>query len=44
MAHHQLGIDLPDEDVAAIAVWMRSMTGEIDPAYIRPPALMAGPT
>jgi cytochrome c peroxidase len=42
MAHHQLGIDLPDEDIAAIALWMRSMTGEIDPAYIQAPAVARG--
>jgi cytochrome c peroxidase len=39
MGHHQLGISLSDEDINAIAVWMRSMTGEIDPAYIAAPEL-----
>jgi len=37
MGHHQLGIDLDDSEVKAIAAWMRSMTGEIDPAYIAAP-------
>jgi cytochrome c peroxidase len=39
MGHHQLGVELEDPEVAAIAAWMRSMTGEIDPAYIAVPAL-----
>jgi cytochrome c peroxidase len=39
MGHHQLGIDLDDGDVKAIAAWMRSMTGEIDSAYIAAPTL-----
>jgi cytochrome c peroxidase len=34
MAHHQLGLELPDDDVAAIRVWMESMTGQIDRRYI----------
>lgn len=42
MGHHQLGIDLPDQDVSAIAEWMRSMTGEPDPAYIAAPTLPPG--
>jgi cytochrome c peroxidase len=46
MGYHQLGINLTDDDVNSIAVWMRSMTGEIDPAYTRVPELppSAGPT
>jgi hypothetical protein len=39
MGYHQLGIDLVDEEVEAIAAWMRSMTGEIDAAYIAAPEL-----
>jgi cytochrome c peroxidase len=39
MGYHQLGIKLTDEDINAIAIWMRSMTGEIDPAYIAVPTL-----
>ena len=39
MGYHQLGITLGEEDVNAIAIWMRSMTGEIDPAYISAPEL-----
>jgi hypothetical protein len=39
IGYHQLGIKLTDEDINAIAIWMRSMTGEIDPAYIAVPTL-----
>jgi cytochrome c peroxidase len=39
MGHHQLGIELDKSEVEAIAAWMRSMTGEIDPAYIAAPSL-----
>jgi cytochrome c peroxidase len=39
MGHHQLGIDLPKDEVDAMAAWMRSMTGEPDPAYIAAPHL-----
>lgn len=39
MGYHQLGIKLTDDDINAIAIWMRSMTGEIDPAYIAVPTL-----
>jgi cytochrome c peroxidase len=38
MGRHQLGIELGDEDVDAIAAWMRAMTGAIDRSYIEPPA------
>jgi cytochrome c peroxidase len=41
MAYHQLGLKLADEDINAISVWMRSMTGEIDPAYIAAPEMPA---
>jgi cytochrome c peroxidase len=39
MAHHQLGIDMSDDETYAIADWMRSMTGEPDPAYVAAPQL-----
>ena len=39
MAHHQLGIELSNEDVDAIAAWMRSLTGDIAPDYIAVPEL-----
>jgi len=42
MAHHQLGIELPKDEVDAMAAWMRSMTGEPDPAYIAVPRLPPG--
>ena len=42
MALHQLGIELADEEVYAIEVWMRSMTGEPAPAYVAAPELPPG--
>jgi cytochrome c peroxidase len=42
MGYHQLGLQLSDEDVTAMAVWMQSLMGELDPAYVavrpEPPA------
>jgi cytochrome c peroxidase len=40
MGHHQLGIELADAEVKAIAAWMRSMTGTIDLAYIAAPEVL----
>jgi cytochrome c peroxidase len=42
MGHHQLGIELTAGDVSAIADWMRSMTGDPDPAYIAAPQIPPG--
>ena len=42
MALHQLGIEIADEEVYAIEVWMRSMTGEADPVYVAAPQLPPG--
>ena len=42
MGHYQLGIELPKEEVDAMAAWMRSMTGVPDPAYIAAPRLPPG--
>lgn len=42
MAYHQLGLKLSDEDINSISIWMRSMTGEIDPAYIAAPEMPPG--
>jgi cytochrome c peroxidase len=39
MGRHQLGIELADDEAKAIAEWMRSMTGEIDRAYVGAPEL-----
>jgi cytochrome c peroxidase len=39
MGHHQLGIELADDEVKAISVWMHALTGEIDAAYIAAPEL-----
>ena len=41
MGRHQLGIELGDNEVAAIAAWMRAMTGALDRGYIAPPAAAA---
>jgi cytochrome c peroxidase len=38
MGRHQLGIELSGDEVAAIAAWMRAMTGTIDRGYIARPA------
>ena len=43
MGYHQLGIQLCDEDIAAIAVWMRSLTGDLDPAKLTPPQSASAP-
>jgi cytochrome c peroxidase len=42
MGHYELGIELSPEEIGAIAAWMRSMTGEPDPAYIAVPQLPPG--
>lgn len=42
MAFHQLGIEITEDEVYAIADWMRSMTGEVDPSYIVDPQLPPG--
>ncbi|RFC47401.1 MAG: cytochrome c peroxidase [Verrucomicrobia bacterium] len=39
MAEYQLGRQLPTEDVADIAAFLRSLTGRVDAAYVEPPAL-----
>jgi cytochrome c peroxidase len=39
MAHHQLGRELPDEDVKAIVAFLGSLTGAIDAEYIAMPEL-----
>jgi cytochrome c peroxidase len=39
MGYHQLGLTLNEDDINSIAVWMRSMTGDIDPTYTRVPEL-----
>jgi cytochrome c peroxidase len=39
MAHHQLGVDLEDDEVREIEAWLGSLTGEIPTQYIAPPVL-----
>jgi cytochrome c peroxidase len=39
MGRHQLGIELSNNDVIAIAAWMRALGGDIDPVYIAVPEL-----
>ena len=39
MAHYQLGVDLEEDEVAAIVSWLGALTGEIPQAYIAKPVL-----
>jgi cytochrome c peroxidase len=41
MAHHQLGVDLTEEEARSIAAWLGSLTGDIPRQYIAPPVLPA---
>lgn len=38
MAYHQLGIQLSSDDIDVIAVWMDTLVGDLDPAYVAAPA------
>lgn len=39
MAYHQLGRELPQDDLDAIAIFLGSLTGQIDPDYTAAPEL-----
>jgi cytochrome c peroxidase len=39
MAHHQLGVDLTEEEARSIVAWLGSLTGEIPSEYIAAPVL-----
>ena len=39
MARHQLGKELTPADAASIVTWMKTLTGDIDKAYIAQPAV-----
>ena len=39
MGHHQLGVELSNDEVNAIAAWMRALSGDVDAAYIAVPDL-----
>jgi cytochrome c peroxidase len=39
MAHHQLGVDLTEDEARLIAAWLGSLSGEIPREYIAPPTL-----
>jgi cytochrome c peroxidase len=39
MAFHQLGLDLKEVESTAIVAWLKSLTGQIPEAYIKPPDL-----
>jgi cytochrome c peroxidase len=39
MAHHQLGVDLSEDEAKLIAAWLGSLSGEIPREYIAPPTL-----
>jgi cytochrome c peroxidase len=43
MAHHQLGLELSEEEARSIAAWLGSLTGDIPTAYIKPPVLPTAP-
>ena len=39
MGFHQLGLELSDEEIDAIVVWLKSLTGELPLDYIKKPEL-----
>jgi cytochrome c peroxidase len=39
MGKHQLGLELSDEEVKSIETWLKSLTGKLPEAYIKPPEL-----
>jgi cytochrome c peroxidase len=39
MAHHQLGVDLTEEEARSIVAWLNALTGEIPRDYTAPPVL-----
>jgi cytochrome c peroxidase len=43
MGRHQLGIELENDEIAAIAAWMRAMTGPLDREYIAAPTMRDAP-
>jgi cytochrome c peroxidase len=42
MGRHQLGLELTEPEVASIAAWMTSLTGDLPTAYLEPSAEVAG--
>lgn len=40
MGRHQLGLELSKEEVASIATWMSSLTGDLPQSYIKEPAVL----
>jgi cytochrome c peroxidase len=43
MGRYQLGLELPDDDVGAIVMWLASLTGDLPSEYIQPPTLPPDP-
>jgi len=39
MAHHQLGVDLTEEEARSIEAWLGALTGDIPADYIAPPVM-----
>jgi cytochrome c peroxidase len=39
MGKHQLGLELADDEVAAIVIWLNALTGELPLEYVKEPAL-----
>ena len=42
MGRHQLGLELSDPEIASIAAWLNSLTGELPADYIKDPNLPEG--
>jgi cytochrome c peroxidase len=42
MGKHQLGLELSDEEIKSIELWLKSLTGDLPEAYIRAPATLPG--
>ncbi len=43
MGKHQLGLDLADDEVKSIVIWLNALTGVLPAEYIKEPALPADP-
>jgi cytochrome c peroxidase len=39
MGRHQLGLELSDEEIAAVEAWLKSLTGALPSEYIDPPSM-----
>ena len=39
MGRHQLGLEMSDTEVGSIVTWLKSLTGEPAPDYVKRPVL-----